>query len=142
VFRYCCCKRPGASWGRGRSAVCPPSPSAQKLPEGEQEQAGGGQNAHPSLGARGACLPVRAAAVWKALTSHIHQSCPATSVTRRCQMLIVFYCTAVSKPGYLLCLSIKDVLFFVGCSHPWVISVFVQHLQNKKSFLVFFFFFF
>lgn len=72
-------------------------------------------------------------------TIPISESRLATSVTRRCQMLILFYCTEVSKPSHLLCLSIKGALFFMGHSHPWDVSVFLQHFKSKLAGFPFFF---
>lgn len=79
----------------------------------------------------GSCLPEN--------TDSSHLSGLATSVIHWCQMLILFYCTELSKPSYPLCLSIKDALFFMGHCHHWDVSVFMQHLQN--SFLLGFVFF-
>lgn len=131
----------GTSNARAGSAVLP-VPQCSSVQRDCQRWTGAGQELTKRLPEpwRLGFLPAGESSYLPEDAIPITESCPDTSVTRRCQVLILFYCTEVSKPSHLLCLSIKGALFFMGHSHPWDVSVFLQHFQVKACWVSFFFF--
>lgn len=133
----------GTSNARAGSAVLP-VPQCSSVQRDCQRWTGAGQELTKRLPEpwRLGFLPAGESSYLPEDAIPITESCADTSVTRQCQVLILFYCTEVSKPSHLLCLSIKGALFFMGHSHPWDVSVFLQHFQVKACWVSFFFFFF